>query len=197
MAVPFLPRARHADRTLAPLLDVATRLGTAAYRVWSTAAFGRTLGQKAFGIRVVSRETAGVPTLKQAVLRWAVSAVLDVLTALLPRPSTKEEEQTLAPMRALKPEVERLERQHRGDRRGLNEALMSLYAERNVDPMRACRSALLRALPVLGSYGIVFGPALLGPLHQGLHDRLSKTVVVDAGLNSASMQLQRRARTPG
>jgi hypothetical protein len=47
---------------------------------------------------------------------------------------------------------------------------MALYESHNVDPLRGCLASLVRVLPALVYLGILHGPALLGPLHQGLHD---------------------------
>jgi uncharacterized RDD family membrane protein YckC len=151
-----------------------------AYHSSLTAMSGQTLGQRALGIRVVSVETGGVPTLGQAALRWALTAIPHGLAASVPVPQslTQKKEEALAAMRAVAPDIERLEQQHRGSRQALNEALMALYEERKVKPMAACAPTLLQVLPGLLTSCLIYAPVLRRPLHRGIHDRLSKTVVV-------------------
>ena len=81
-------------------------------------------------------------------------------------------------LRELQAEVDRLNQRHRGDRQNLNEALMALYKEHKVGPVEACLPVLLQILPPLVLSCLLYGPALKGPLHQGLHDRTAGTVVV-------------------
>ena len=134
----------------------------------------------AAGIQVVDQKTAAGPTFKQAAARWAMTLLPQVLYGLLSVPGLPARtEGSIAAMKGLRPEVERLREQHRGNRGRLNEALMALYEERGVNPWEGCTPLLRRALPGLLCSCILYGPALQGPLHQGLHDRVTKTVVIE------------------
>ena len=57
---------------------------TALYLVLTTALTGRTLGKKAFGLRVVDHTTGELPGLRAAVLRWAVPALPALISWLSP-----------------------------------------------------------------------------------------------------------------
>ncbi len=157
--------------------DLATRAMIGAYQVSTTAVAGQTFGQWAVGIRVVDQWTWATPTLRQLLLRWATTSLPQDLSALLP--ISAQEKRALAAVRELQLEIERLRQQHERNRRAFNRALMSLYESHRVNALHACLPSLLRVLPGLAWSCAVHGPALRGPLHQGLHDRIARTVVVD------------------
>jgi uncharacterized RDD family membrane protein YckC len=177
MALPFLIESRRGStRRPRRELQLAGTAFADAYQISLTGAIGQTLGQMVVGIRVVDAKTSTVPTLKQAVLRWAVASVPGGLFWLLGTFIKVEEPRGLM---ELQPEVDRLNQCHRGDPQSLNEALMALYKEHNVNPVEGCLPVLLQVLAALVSSCLLYGPALKGPLHQGLHDRAAGTVVVD------------------
>ncbi len=126
---------------------VLVRVVHAAYQVFAVSRFGQTLGHRALGIHVVAQENNGVPTLKQAAVRWSVASIPDALAPLLA--DSGNNDRFSAVMRDLQPEVERLRQQHRGHRHGLNEALIALYKERDTNPTKGCLPSLL---PVLASF---------------------------------------------
>ena len=159
--------------------DLALTLLSGAYHVSTTANLGQTVGQMAMGIRVVDRKTAASPNWRQSLLRWSLASLPGGLLVLLP--VSAKEEQARAAMEELRPAVEELRERHPGNRQGLNEALIALYRDHNVRPSAGCFRPLLRALSALFSNCILYGPALRGPLHQGLHDWASNTVVVEGG----------------
>ena len=177
MALPFLFESRR-GRTRRPrrALQLAGTAFASAYQISLTAAIGQTLGQMVVGIRVMDAKTARVPTLKQSVLRWAVASVPGGLFGLLGTFIKVEEPSELMELQA---EVDRLHQRHRGDPQSLNEAVMALYREHKVNPVEACLPVVLKVLPPLVLSCLLYGPALKGPLHQGLHDRAAGTVVVD------------------
>ncbi len=180
VALPFiLSRRRDGSGKPGWALSLAVRAADGIYQVAMTAKFGRTVGQMAAGIRVVDRRTAAPPRWRQSLLRWALTSLPSALLTLLP--VSGKEEQSAAEIERLRPAIQDLRQRHAGNRRRLNEALMALYESHNVDPLRGCLPSLLRVLPALVYNGILHGPALLGPLHQGLHDRASRTVVIDDG----------------
>ena len=193
-SVPNLVRVRNGPRRLPGSLDVLAIAMSGAYQVSATVLVGQTLGQRALGIRVVRRDTGGVPTVSQVLLRWAIAAVPDGLSLLVDRFLTLEDEQALADLKALEADVDELRRQHGSDRQGLNQALMALYQERNVNPMKACLSLLLDVLPGVLCRCVLYSSALGGPLHQGMHDRLADTIVVGSSPPTGRRRRQRNRR---
>ena len=179
-SVPSVIRATTVPRRSPGSLHVLATVMSGAYEVSATVLVGQTLGQRALGIRVVGQDTGGVPTLRQAVLRWAITAVPDSLSRLIDRSLAPKDEQALAAVRDLGAEVDRLRRQHGPDRQGLNEALMALYKERNVNPMTGCLPSVLGVLPALICRSLLYAPALRDPLHQGIHDRVAKVLVIES-----------------
>ncbi len=182
-ALPFLPlllRARGREPSLPAVLDVLAPVLRAAYQVSATTLAGQTLGHQALGIRVVDQRTGGTPTFKQAALRRVIQAVPDGLSLLVRHLTSLQADDALAAVRELQPEVKQLTEQYGTDRPRLNEALMALYEERNVNPAEGCRLSLVGLLPRLVSRAFLNGPALRGPLHQGIPDRLCGTVIIEA-----------------
>jgi uncharacterized RDD family membrane protein YckC len=180
MALPFiLGDRRGTARRPRRKVELAVAGLSGAYEISLTATIGQTLGHMVVGIRVVDANTARVPTLRQAVLRWALTFLPNGVSRLLHTPAKLE--QAAATLAELQPEIDRLTQHHRGHRQRLNEALMALYEERKVDPVDACLPVLLQLLPVVGTSFLLHGPALKGPLHQGLHDRAAGTIVVEVG----------------
>jgi uncharacterized RDD family membrane protein YckC len=177
-SVPTLIRARKGPRRSPRSLDVLSTVLNAAYQVSAIASTGQTLGQRALGIRVVGQDTGGVPSMSQALVRWTLTAIPDGLSLLTSRPLAPRARYAEAAMGDLAAEVKELRRNHGTDRQGLNEALMALYKDRNANPIHACVPSLLAALPGVLCRCALYAPALRGPLHQGLHDRLARTVVV-------------------
>lgn len=159
-------------------LDLVSGALAGAYQVTATRLAGQTLGQRALRIRVVGEETGDTPTIGQATMRWAITAVPDALSMLARLSPAENGEAAVAAAEALNSEVNALRRQHGRDQRELNEALMRLYEERGVNPVPAFLRMLLRAVPLVLAQCLLIAPAVRGPLHQGHHDRLSKTVVI-------------------
>jgi YidC/Oxa1 family membrane protein insertase len=112
-------------------------------------------------------------------VRWAIAAVPDALSLLVSWPLKRKEDEALAELSALEPELNRLRQQHGRDRQAFNEAAMALYEERMVDPTKACLPTLLRVAPALLRC-LLNAPALRGPFRQGVHDRVAETLVIEA-----------------
>ncbi len=121
---------------------------------------GQTLGQMALGIRVVDAKTAAVPTPKQSAVRWATAMLPDAMARLVP-PSERVEA-TLAAIKELQPEIDRLTRRHESDRERLNEELKGLFKEAKVNQIGASLAILLRALPSLAVTCVLYAPVLQG-----------------------------------
>ncbi len=175
LSVSIRRQSRSRRRDLA--WDLVLRILEGSYRILATSVFGQTFGQRAVGIRVVDANTGQPPALRQAAVRWAVTSAPDAVLRLIP--AAERAEQTASAMRELQPSVERLKREHSGDRVALNQALMALYREHHINPSAGCwPSVVLATMSSLYSL-IVNGAAARGPLHQGLHDRVAKTVVIE------------------
>ena len=180
LALPFvLLRQTDYARRRRIRLELAAMAFSGTYHISLTALHGQTLGQMAAGIRVVDEKTGATPSSRQSAVRWALTTIPGGLLRLAPV-STRAEN-TLAAMADLQPEIERLRQRHEGDRQKLNDALMALFEKSNVNPMDGCWPFLLRTIPDLLYSVALYGPALRGPLHQGLHDRVARTVVVQIG----------------
>ena len=180
IAIPFLlgRRRRHLRSPL--VTDLAAVALNGAYEVTAARWAGQTLGQRALGIRVVDQATGNRPAIGQLMVRWAITAVPDVVWLLVRQSTGAQSGQALDAVDDLQPEIEALRHQHGENRQALNHALMRLYQERGVNPRDACLSSLLAVVPALLGRAVLMVPALRAPLHQGLHDRLSKTVVIRA-----------------
>ena len=74
----------------------------------------------------------------------------------------------------LRSEIEALKREHGDDRDAFQHAMMEMYEENRVRPYVSCLPALLQ-LPLGMAIEV---PALWGPLHQGLPDKLAGTIVI-------------------
>ncbi len=197
-ALPFLPfllRAHNRQRDLPAALDLLAGVLSGAYQVSATVVAGQTLGQRALGIRVVDHRTGGVPTLRQAALRWAIFTAPDALSLLTRRLTTPKEEHARTALKELEPAVNQLREQYGRDRQGLDRALTRLYEERGVNPMEGCLRSLVSMLPGLLVGVFLNAPALRGPLHQGIPDRVCQTVVIEAP--GRARQLRRPPSTLG
>lgn len=155
------------------LAAVAAIAASGAYEIPLIATQGRTLGQRMVGIRVVDEGDGTVPTVYRAAVRWALASAPQGLARLVPMSAGAG-----ATMADLQPEIDRLRRDHHRDRRKLNRALMTLFEEQGVNPARDLLAVLVRVLPALALSGAIHAPALLGPRHRGLHDRVAGTIVV-------------------
>ncbi len=156
---------------------LVVRLLEGSYRILATSLFSQTIGQRLLRIRVVDEETGQRPTLRQSVVRWAMSSAPEALLELVA--TSEMSEDAVSVMRDLQPTVERLKSEHSGDRVGLNRAMMALYREHDIKPLAGCwRPAVSASLGSLYSL-IVHAAAARAPLHQGLHDRAAKTLLIE------------------
>ncbi len=145
----------------------------AVYDVSLVATRGQTVGQALAGIRIVDRTTLDRPGWRQSAVRWLVGSATHIVPLLLPEP------RSVRALEELRPEVQRLRREHKGDQAGLNEALMRLYRTRQIRPWAG--------LPRVFALVIVDGTSAWmrrqGPLHQALHDRAANTVVIQPAVS--------------
>jgi uncharacterized RDD family membrane protein YckC len=148
----------------------------AAYRIGLTALAGNTLGQVTVRIRVVHQDPGTVPTWRQAALRWAVAAPPALAPGLVPMPRSAKRWMSRAEQ--LQPRIEELHRKHGHDRQRFNEELLALYQGEGLSPAAGCLAVLPQVMVSLVYVCAVYLPVLRPPLHQGLHDRVAHTVVV-------------------
>jgi YidC/Oxa1 family membrane protein insertase len=79
---------------------------------------------------------------------WGVAIILLTLAVkLILYPLTHKSMQSMAAMRKLQPEMEKLKAQHGGDKEKLNLAMMQLYQKHKVNPLGGCLPMLLQ-MPV-------------------------------------------------
>jgi YidC/Oxa1 family membrane protein insertase len=70
-----------------------------------------------------------------------------IVVMLVITPLTLKSTRGMLEMQRLQPELRRLQMEHKGDRQGLNEAMMKLYQEHKVNPLASCLP-LLAQMPV-------------------------------------------------
>jgi len=70
-----------------------------------------------------------------------------VLVMIVITPLTLKSTRGMLEMQRLQPELRRLQIEHRGDRQGLNEAMMKVYQEHKVNPLASCLP-LLAQMPI-------------------------------------------------
>ena len=171
----LIVRFRRRDPAMRPWLVAS--LFANVYEVAASTLFGRTIGQRVCSIRVVSQETGRSPTLKQSLVMWSVLRAPKVVLNFWPEsPQLKRSNAT---MKALKVEIEQLHQKHRGDRDAMNRAILELYEERNVNPLRPILPVLLR-LALHLAYGRMLSVSLRrDPLNQGIAGRRAKILVID------------------
>jgi YidC/Oxa1 family membrane protein insertase len=76
----------------------------------------------------------------------AIGAMAIVVMVII-TPLTLKSTRGMLEMQRLQPELRRLQIEHKGDRQGLNEAMMKLYQEHKVNPLASCLP-LLAQMPV-------------------------------------------------
>ena len=76
----------------------------------------------------------------------AIGAMAVVVMVVI-TPLTLKSTRGMLEMQRLQPELRRLQIEHRGDRQGMNEAMMKLYQEHKVNPLASCLP-LLAQMPV-------------------------------------------------
>lgn len=70
-----------------------------------------------------------------------------VIVMIVITPLTLKSTRGMLEMQRLQPELRRLQMEHKGDRQGLNEAMMKLYQEHKVNPLASCLP-ILAQMPV-------------------------------------------------
>lgn len=75
------------------------------------------------------------------------------------------------------------------DRQRFNKGLLALCEEEGMDPAASCLAGLPQAMAFLVYACGVYLPILRRPLRQGLHDRLARTIVVQANDNGPSSRV--------
>jgi hypothetical protein len=166
---------RRRDQSKAP--QVLATLMAGAYEVAAPTIFGGTVGQRVCNLRVISTETGRSPTLRQSLVLWAVREMPKL--ALTWWPMSWQLKQSITTMKALKPEIEELEKKHRGDREAKRQAIIALYEERDVNPIKPVLPLILR--PTLSfAYGRLLSASLRrDPLNQGFAGRRANVVLID------------------
>jgi len=120
-----------------------------------------------------------------------------VLVMIVITPLTLKSTRGMLEMQRLQPELRRLQIEHKGDRQGLNEAMMKLYQEHKVNPLASCLP-LLAQMPVFilmfrlltgltsrPGPGEGFVPRNLDPASEMYQSLVGKTEMKSIGLDLA------------
>jgi len=110
---------------------------------------------------------------------WAI-ILFTLVIKLLTMPLTLQQLRASKAMQALQPEIQKLQKKHKGDREKMSQAQMELYKEAGVNPLGGCLPmlvqlpiwfALYRALFQLAEQGLLdegffWVPSLAGPVNE-------------------------------
>jgi YidC/Oxa1 family membrane protein insertase len=119
-----------------------------------------------------------------------------VLVMIVITPLTLKSTRGMLEMQRLQPELRRLQIEHRGDRQGMNEAMMKLYQEHKVNPLASCLP-LLAQMPVFiimfrlltGLTNKPAGAAGFEPLHLDTSSELYQSLVGKTEMRSIGLDL--------
>ena len=119
-----------------------------------------------------------------------------VLVMIVITPLTLKSTRGMLEMQRLQPELRRLQIEHRGDRQGMNEAMMKLYQEHKVNPLASCLP-LLAQMPVFiimfrlltGLTNKPAGAEGFEPLHLDTTSELYQSLVGQTEMRSIGLDL--------
>ena len=128
---------------------------------------------------------------------YAVSiGAMAIVVMLIITPLTLKSTRGMLEMQRLQPELRRLQIEHRGDKQGLNEAMMKLYQEHKVNPLASCLP-LLAQMPVFIIMfrlltGLTYRPspdAGFAPRHLDTSSELYRSLVGQDEMRSIGLDL--------
>jgi len=119
-----------------------------------------------------------------------------VVVMIVITPLTLKSTRGMLEMQRLQPELRRLQIEHKGDRQGLNEAMMKLYQEHKVNPLASCLP-LLAQMPVFILMfrlltGLTYRPspeAGFAPKHLSVTSELYRSLVGQQEMRSIGLDL--------
>lgn len=119
-----------------------------------------------------------------------------ILVMLVITPLTLKSTRGMLEMQRLQPELRKLQIEHKGDRQGLNEAMMKLYQEHKVNPLASCLP-ILAQMPVFILMfrllrGLTYRPlpgAGFAPKHLATTSELYQSLVDKTEMNSLGLDL--------
>ena len=119
-----------------------------------------------------------------------------VIVMIVITPLTLKSTRGMLEMQRLQPELRRLQMEHKGDRQGLNEAMMKLYQEHKVNPLASCLP-LLAQMPVFIIMfrlirGLTFRPspgAGFEPMHLDQNSELYQSLAGKNEMRSIGLDL--------
>lgn len=119
-----------------------------------------------------------------------------VLVMIVITPLTLKSTRGMLEMQRLQPELRRLQIEHRGDRQGLNEAMMKVYQEHKVNPLASCLPLLAQMPIFLIMFRLLTGltnkPADAEgfvPLHLDTTSELYRSLVGQTEMRSIGLDL--------
>ena len=104
---------------------------------------------------------------------WGVSILfLTFVVKLLTLYWTQKSFVQMKKMQELKPEMDRLKKQHKGDKDGLNKAMMDLYKRQHVNPLGGCLPMIIQMPIWFALYRTIYSAVELyqAPLFWWIHD---------------------------
>ena len=119
-----------------------------------------------------------------------------IVVMLVITPLTLKSTRGMLEMQRLQPELRRLQIEHKGDRQGLNEAMMKLYQEHKVNPLASCLP-LLAQMPVFIIMfrlltGLTYRPAAgegFAPKHLDTASEMYRSLVGQQEMRSIGLDL--------
>ncbi|HXW58044.1 MAG TPA: hypothetical protein VEJ23_01065 [Solirubrobacteraceae bacterium] len=131
----------------------------------------QSVGARVVGIRLVSARTGAAPSLRQRLIRVVTHTAWRVLIErLIPPPKTVVAHDD----HELRSAIAAARREHAEDQEALQEAMLTIYRERKIDPSRPLLLFLVRTA-IMAAIQIPFPGSTL---KQTLPDRLAGTIVV-------------------
>ena len=134
---------------------------------------------------------------------YAISiGAMAIVVMVIITPLTLKSTRGMLEMQRLQPELRRLQIEHRGDKQGLNEAMMKLYQEHKVNPLASCLPLvaqmpvfiimfrLIRGLSFRATPDAGFTPKHLATSSELYQSLLGKTEMKSFGLDLAVHPIQ-------
>jgi YidC/Oxa1 family membrane protein insertase len=119
-----------------------------------------------------------------------------VIVMIVITPLTLKSTRGMLEMQRLQPELRRLQMEHKGDRQGLNEAMMKLYQEHKVNPLASCLPLLAQMPVFIIMFRLIRGltfraepGAGFTPMHLSTSSELYQSLVGKQEMRSVGLDL--------
>ena len=119
-----------------------------------------------------------------------------IVVMLIITPLTLKSTRGMLEMQRLQPELRRLQIEHRGDKQGLNEAMMKLYQEHKVNPLASCLPLVAQMPVFIIMFRLIRGlsfretpDAMFTPQHLDTSSELYRSLVGKDEMRSIGLDL--------